>query len=153
MNSETMQKLIYELQRHCDKIGREEMAKANKPKPQLLTPTGIKFWVGKSGKVHGLLFNDGKQMLGYCLAGKVFEVESTAGFELKRIQEGLPLTPCKYEELKPGEFLSTRAYLDESTTVMKLPKKDGFDRNVRINNGETVIPYNCIDKPVWKIGK
>ena len=106
MNAETMQKLIYELQRHCDKIGREEMAESNKP--ALTTPPGIKFWVGStSRKVSGLLFNGDKQLLTYCNDGGVYEVESTPGIDISRIETSLPLTPCTYEDLKPGDFFST----------------------------------------------
>ena len=78
--------------------------------PQLLTPKGIKFWVGEtSGKVHGLLFNDDKQMLSYCDEGCVFTVESNWTNDPARIQECLPLAPCKHENMATGDFFTSHA--------------------------------------------
>jgi len=129
-------------------------------KPELTTPTGIKFWVGESsGKVQGLLFNDGQQMLMYCHNGGVFEVSSMWGVGEKdgggSRQENLPLTPCRYEDLKPGEFFSIRKVPECINDIrMKLPKKKDDAKNVAIESGEDPITY--IDKGphnVWKIGK
>ncbi len=73
--------------------------------PPLTTPSGIKFMVNSYGQVIGLCFND-KQVLGYSLSG-VFTVHPICSY-IGNPVEGLPLKPCKYEDLKPGEFFDLK---------------------------------------------
>ena len=143
--------MAMDLRSYADEI--DKMFKPDPDPPQLLTPKGIKFWVGTTGKIHGLLFNDGKQMLGYCDDGEVFEVESTVGFESTRIVEALPLTPCKYEDIAFGEFFSVCGNPRHIDIKLNLPRSRTSNR-VALIRGKSVSPYDYAGLvPVWKIGK
>ena len=120
--------------------------------PPLSTPVGIKFWTTDSGIVLGMLFNEGKQYLKYHQFDGVYEVHSAKGLqEVNKVQECLPLTPCKYEDLKPGEFSTTSPnFTDVNEIRLNLP------------NGEFVFQDNGMDimgcigagiaKNQWRIG-
>ena len=128
-------------------------------KLQLTTPDGIKFWVDGADKVHGLLFNDYKQRLGYSICGEVYDVnyinlEHTS----LAIAENLPLVPCKYEDLKPGEFfyMADREGVDFSRIALYAVKVPDLNRKSNwyaypTESGSTTT--NCtIWNHYWKVG-
>ena len=131
--------------------------------PQLLTPPGIKFLVEKSGKVTGMYFNEGKQCLQFCELTGQFEVrsvyESDSRVVLWPMSESLPLTPCKYEDLKPGDFsfsICDECSIEEQSQELHyyslhLPDKDGVRQSVIINF-EKIETVSEETFHYWKVG-
>ncbi len=152
-----MNKLPEDLQAIIDLVAALYKPKFEQPEP-LTTPAGIKFWVGEaSGKVHGMLFNNDSQCLMYCDDGKVYTVDSCTGFDLARIKECLPLTPCKYEDLVAGEpfFADDTEEVDWQYTAIYLclPRVEGKRMSVFI--GANGYPTPSVDTKwefYWKIG-
>ena len=93
--------------------------------PKLVTPAGIKFLMFKTtGNVAGLLFGEDKQWLGFDKDQGVFEVTSINTTTTSwQIREGLPMTPCKYEDLKPGDFFALREYPCQDSVGLCLPNQ------------------------------
>ena len=122
--------------------------------PNLVTPPGIKFLVEKTGKVTGLYFNEGKQVLQYCTLTGQFEVHGVYESDDSLVlTEGLPITPCDYVDLKLGAFFSIKENPALSNIYIKLPDKNGRQHNVRVLNDEdTIITYGPFNR-VWKIGR
>jgi len=138
MESEQMQRIIDELQRHCDDVKTGET--------QLTTPPGIKFATQSDGTVVGLYFNDDKQVIGYeCGVYVVNRPEQYANSP----KESLPLTPCTYEDLVVGEFYSAKEVpgIEDIRLVLDEATQAGIfgDEDARTYSGR---PY-----AVWKVGK
>ena len=116
--------------------------------PQLVTPPGIKFQVDADGKAVGFCFNE-KQVLGYNDVG-VYVVNLYFEY-CNSPKEGLLLTPCKYEDLKPGEFYS---YSERPTilTQFSIALPDGYRAHLN-NYGGTLRSKENENYPVWKVGK
>ena len=120
---------------------------------QLLTPPGIKFWATDTGIVLGLLFNNYTQYLKYHQFDNVFEVQSAKGFTKEQIQEALPMTPCEYGDLKPGEFLSVSDCPELDSIRLKLPDRELQPEQVRVSKGGNIQTTWSLGDDVWKIGK
>ena len=121
----------------------------------LTTPAGIKFIANNRGKVVGMVFNDGKQVLAYSSTG-VFVVHSISEYAANPM-EGLPLTPCKYEDLKPGDFYyadDTEDELSEHSSInVALPEIGGVRLGVFIGADKFPHPDNAEWNLYWKVGK
>ncbi len=123
--------------------------------PQLTTPVGIKFLATESGLVSGMYFNDGTQCLSYCGLTGQFEVHavyrSGDGPDLWIESECLPLTPCKYKDLKPGDFFkcTTDFYLFADGNRYVSADKNSHE------NGAGVSSYVGLGPELiaWKVGK
>ena len=118
-------------------------------KPKLCTPPGVKFAMYEGGNIAGLLFNNNQQRLVYHLAPfSVYGVESidlaTTTF---RIAEAIPLTPCLFKDLKPGDF-----YTDMRKTYMLKLTGDQFALP-DINGSVERINQLVTDYKVWRVGK
>ena len=126
--------------------------------PNLVTPPGIKFLVEKTGKVTGLYFNEGKQVLQYCTLTGQFEVQGVYESDDSLVYtwpmtECLPLTPCDYVDLELGAFFSAKDNPVMSNIYINLPEKKTRHCNVRVFLDEdTVICYGPFNR-VWKIGR
>lgn len=151
MNSDTMQKLINELQRHCDDVAEAE----DKTEPQLVTPIGIKFWVPGVTRVAGMFFNGNKQLLKYCDISEQFEVCGIyeQSIYLTDAKESLPMTPCKYEDLKPGEFFSIMEGPKHGDIRLRLPHKNAEGYQVHVLAQTAVTDFFGVTSNVWRIGK
>ena len=141
---EKLEDAIEQLKKYADHLTCEASIE-----PSLTTPAGIRFIVDENGRVLAMLFNDDKQSLHYKC--NVFAVSPTA-FWVSKIVENLPLHPCKYGDLKDGEFFSLKEKPALCDIQLKLPMEDEFHRNAKVNSNGTIIPYNFISKPCWKIG-
>lgn len=147
----------------CKDLFRDIEAILEKPKAepeQLTTPPGIKFMVNSYDQVIGLLFND-KQVLEYSLTG-IFTVSAYSSYIGDPV-EGLPLTPCKYGDLKAGEFtlsLSTGSAVcsleDGAKRIqvyeMHLPEGRcvSIDENSKFPKPRAFINHHV---NIWKVGK
>jgi len=118
--------------------------------PALVTPSNTRFLID-CGTVTGIFFNEGKQCLQYCNSTGVYEVHSCYPSEAWQGEGSLPLTPCKYEELKPGEYFAfsptprSQDYLALRLLGDKYAQVDDMD--VDCYGGDD------IDNEVWKVGK
>ncbi len=129
---------------------------------KLTTPTGIKFALSDDGTVTGLLFNENKQRLHYCGLVEVYEVISISlEYTTFEVKECLPLTPCKYEDLKAGDFSfrSIKGKPDFQSFThygMKLPQDTDNLWRVKILDDRSATRYalaNTTGMNCWKVGK
>ncbi len=150
--SETEQSPYYDI--FLKLIKELKLRVAKEQSAQLTTPPGIKFWTTDSGIVLGLLFNKDKQMLTYDKFNDIYEVRNASGLGFPSPQESLPLTPCKYEDLVPGDFCSVRDTVGVAEIRMVLPVKDSRHRRVKIivNEDVSVEWGKFEDDTVGKIG-
>lgn len=121
----------------------------NMDQDKLVTPDGIKFWV-VTGTVYGVLYNNDSQRLYYGFAGKNYEVASIDVEDTSlEIVENLPLHPCKYGDLKPGEFFVS--YIDWRITNVWMVLPNGYVISIKNDFEISRSTVNdCAD--VWKIG-
>lgn len=138
---------------------KNELVKA-KAEPQLTTPPGIRFLTSKHGTVTGMYFNDGKQCLSYCELTGQFEVHAVYRSQEDKLwtkSECLSLTPCKYEDLKPGDFVysdswsNTERASNISMYHLCLPdnKRAHYNKEIcSITFGNQIENWHF-----WKIGK
>ncbi len=104
---------------------KQELKKAKAVKTPLTTPPGIRFAVNCDGVVVGLYFNDDTQVLGYHKSG-VYEVNMPIEYASSP-KECLPLTPCEYVDLKPGDFhVATDEILPSTITEFGLLLPNDF---------------------------
>ena len=120
-------------------------------KPQLVTPSEIKFAVQSDGVVVGLYYNDDKQVLGYDRSG-VYEVNLPREYACSP-KECLPLTSCTYGDLEPGEFCSVKEVPSIEDIRLVLPEKKGEAKQAVIFVDEDVRIYSGRPHSVWKVGK
>lgn len=128
-------------------------AKAEKETPALVTPVGIKFMVNSRLKVVGLCFNDTKQVLAYSDTG-VYVVHALPEYASIPVQ-CLPLTPCKYEDLQPGEFCWVLPNFLKGVSSQKLVMMVLPDRKLALADeygGTRKFDYETISE-FWRIGK